>query len=122
MDDIDAESEELGGQRTFFAGDFARYGWPQLVRAGLGGHETLNLYAEAITPTDDSYMVASEMMVIIVSDLYTKPLKMARSAKWARIVPRRRLSGEEGDMRRWSVAERIQGWESWGQKLRKVRS
>ena len=49
MDDIDAESEELGGQRTFFAGDFAHYGWPQLVRAGLGGHETLNLYAEAIT-------------------------------------------------------------------------
>ena len=49
MDDIDAESEEMGGQRTFFAGDFARYGWPQLVRAGLGGHETLNLYAEAIT-------------------------------------------------------------------------
>ncbi len=49
MDDIDAESEELGGQRTFFAGDFARYGWPQLVRSGLGGHETLNLYAEAIT-------------------------------------------------------------------------
>ncbi len=48
MDDIDAESEELGGQRQFFAGDFARYGWPQLVRAGLGGHETLNLYAEAI--------------------------------------------------------------------------
>ena len=49
MDDIDAGSEEMGGQRTFFAGDFARYGWPQLVRAGLGGHETLNLYAEAIT-------------------------------------------------------------------------
>ena len=48
MDDIDAESEELGGQRTFFAGDFARYGWPQLVRAGLGGHEMLNRYAEAI--------------------------------------------------------------------------
>ena len=49
MDDIDAESEELGGQRTFFAGDFARYGWPRLVRSGLGGYETLNLYAEAIT-------------------------------------------------------------------------
>ncbi len=48
MDDIDAESEELGGQRTFFAGDFARYGWARLMRAGLGGHETLNLYAEAI--------------------------------------------------------------------------
>ena len=49
MDDIDAESEEFGGARKFFAGDFARYGWPRLVRSGLGGHETLNLYAEAIT-------------------------------------------------------------------------
>ena len=49
MDDIDAESEEFGGVRTFFAGDFARYGWPRLVRSGLGGHEILNLYAEAIT-------------------------------------------------------------------------
>ena len=48
MDDIDAESEEMGGQRTFFAGDFAQYGWPQLVRAGLGGHEMLGRYAEAI--------------------------------------------------------------------------
>ncbi|MCY4513855.1 MAG: N-6 DNA methylase [Candidatus Tectomicrobia bacterium] len=48
MDDIDADAEELGGQRQFFAGDFERYGWPQLVRAGLGGHEVLNLYAEAI--------------------------------------------------------------------------
>ncbi len=49
MDDIDAESEELGGRRSFFAGDFARFGWAKLMRAGLGGHETLNLYAEAIT-------------------------------------------------------------------------
>ena len=49
MDDIDAESEELGGKRSFFAGDFARYGWAKLMRAGLGGHETLNLYAEGIT-------------------------------------------------------------------------
>ena len=49
MDDIDAESEELGGQRKYFSGDFARYGWSRLVRTGLGGHETLNLYAEAIT-------------------------------------------------------------------------
>ncbi len=49
MDDIDSESEELGGQRTFFAGDFTRYGWAKLMRPGLGGYETLNLYAEAIT-------------------------------------------------------------------------
>ena len=49
MDDMDAESEELGGNRKFFAGEFAQYGWPKLVRSGLGGHEVLNLYAEAIT-------------------------------------------------------------------------
>jgi type I restriction enzyme M protein len=49
MDDMDAESEEMGGKRKFFAGDFARYGWAKLMRAGLGGHETLNLYGEAIT-------------------------------------------------------------------------
>ena len=49
MDDMDAESEELGGKRKFFAGGFARYGWAKLMHSGLGGHETLNLYAEAIT-------------------------------------------------------------------------
>jgi type I restriction enzyme M protein len=49
MDDMDAESEELGGKRKFFAGEFARYGWAKLMHAGLGGFEILNLYAEAIT-------------------------------------------------------------------------
>ena len=49
MDDMDAESEELGGNRKFFAGEFAQYGWPRLVRSGLGGHEVLNLYVDAIT-------------------------------------------------------------------------
>ncbi|TAM50993.1 MAG: restriction endonuclease subunit M/S [Acidobacteria bacterium] len=48
MDDMDAESEELGGKRKFFAGEYGRYGWARLMRSGLGGHETLNLYAEAI--------------------------------------------------------------------------
>jgi len=48
MDDMDAESEELGGKRKFFAGEFARYGWAKVMRSGLGGNEILNLYAEAI--------------------------------------------------------------------------
>ena len=48
MDDMDAEAEELGGKCKFFAGDYARYGWAKLMRSGLGGHEVLNLYAEAI--------------------------------------------------------------------------
>ena len=49
MDDMDAESEEFGGKRKFFEGEFARYGWAKLMHAGLGGYEILNLYAEAIT-------------------------------------------------------------------------
>ncbi|MDQ2651486.1 MAG: restriction endonuclease subunit M/S, partial [Chloroflexota bacterium] len=49
MDDLDAESEEMGGERRFFTGKFAEYGWATLMHSGLGGHETLNRYAEAIT-------------------------------------------------------------------------
>ncbi len=48
MDDMDAESEEFGGKRKFFAKEFGRYGWAKLMRGGLGGHEMLNLYGEAI--------------------------------------------------------------------------
>ena len=48
MDDIDAESEELGGERKFFAGEFAKYGWAKLTGPGTGGHDALNLYSEAI--------------------------------------------------------------------------
>ena len=49
MNDLDGESEELGGERKFFAGEFARYGWAKLMGPGIGGYEMLNLYAEAIT-------------------------------------------------------------------------
>ena len=49
MDDMDAQSEEMGGRRSFFAGEFERFRWANLVQPGIGGHETLSLYAEAIT-------------------------------------------------------------------------
>jgi type I restriction enzyme M protein len=48
MDDMDAESEELGGKRKFFTGDYARYGWAKLMDRSLGGHEMLGLYGEGI--------------------------------------------------------------------------
>lgn len=48
MDDMDAEAEELGGSRSFFTDEFAQYAWSNLMASGLGGHEMLNLYAEAI--------------------------------------------------------------------------
>lgn len=48
MDDMDAESEEFGGKRKFFTGDYARYGWAKLMAPSLGGHEMLGLYGEGI--------------------------------------------------------------------------
>ena len=49
MDDMDAESEELGGKRKFFTKEFARYGWARLMAPSLGGHEMLGLYGEGIS-------------------------------------------------------------------------
>ena len=48
MDDLDAESEELGGKRAFFVGEFKKYGWAKLTRSGLGGYEMLDRYEEAL--------------------------------------------------------------------------
>ena len=48
MDDMDNEAEALGGARTFFSGEFERYGWGKLMDVSLGGQEVLNRYAEAI--------------------------------------------------------------------------
>ena len=48
MDDMDAEAEELGGARSFFADNYAQYGWAKLMSPSLGGHNMLALYADAI--------------------------------------------------------------------------
>lgn len=48
MDDMDAEAEELGGKRSFFAGDYAKYGWSKLMAPNMGGFDVLQLYSEAI--------------------------------------------------------------------------
>lgn len=48
MDDMDAEAEEMGGKRSFFTGEFARYGWSKLMAPGMGGFDILSLYSEAI--------------------------------------------------------------------------
>lgn len=46
---MDLESEEMGGKRKFFTGEYERYAWAQLVAPGVGGQEMLNTYAEALT-------------------------------------------------------------------------
>jgi len=48
MDDMDAEAEELGGGRNFFAGEFGKYGWAKLMAPNMGGFDVLALYSEAI--------------------------------------------------------------------------
>jgi type I restriction enzyme M protein len=48
MDDMDAEAEELGGKRSFFAGEYAKYGWAKLMSPSMGGFDVLALYSEAI--------------------------------------------------------------------------
>ncbi len=49
MDDMDRESVEMGGKRFFFVGEYEKYSWSNIFDPRLGGHEMLNLYAEAIT-------------------------------------------------------------------------
>jgi type I restriction enzyme M protein len=48
MDDMDLESEELGGERSFFKGEFEKYAWRKIFDPRMGGFEILNLYSEAI--------------------------------------------------------------------------
>jgi len=48
MDDMDRQSEELGGKVTFFAGEFKKYRWSNLLDKRLAGHERLLLYAEGL--------------------------------------------------------------------------
>lgn len=48
MADMDNQAESVGGKRSFFAGAFESYRWENLMSPGLGGHEVLRLYTEAV--------------------------------------------------------------------------
>src|SRR5688500_11851067 len=48
MDDMDAQAEELGGKRKFFAGDFAQYGWAKLMAPSVSGEERIGIYADGM--------------------------------------------------------------------------
>ncbi len=49
MDDMDKESEELGGEARFFTNGFSQYSWTKLLDKRLSGEERLDLYVQAIT-------------------------------------------------------------------------
>jgi type I restriction enzyme M protein len=54
MDDMDAEAEELGGKRSFFANEYGKYGWAKLMAPSMGGYDVLNLYSEAIAKMNEN--------------------------------------------------------------------
>ncbi len=54
MDDMDRQSEEVGGKPSFFKGEFKKYRWADLLDKRVGGHERLLLYAEGIEKMNEN--------------------------------------------------------------------
>jgi type I restriction enzyme M protein len=54
MDDMDAEAEAMGGKRSFFTGEYAKYGWSKLMAPNMGGFDVLSLYSEAIQKMNEN--------------------------------------------------------------------
>lgn len=48
MDDLDEESVKLGGKRSFFTGELAKYRWRALMPQTISADERMNLFAEGI--------------------------------------------------------------------------
>jgi len=67
MDDMDAESEEFGGKRKFFANEFARYGWAKLMHSGLGGHKTLEPYGSETSTDVPDFREVSAVLVLDIA-------------------------------------------------------
>ena len=47
MDDMDQDSILLGGKPTFFAGDFKKYSWKNIMSKTMSAQERYNKYTEA---------------------------------------------------------------------------
>lgn len=54
MDDMDAESEELGGEANFFSGEYQKYSWRSFFNKTRGGQEILLDYREALQKLSES--------------------------------------------------------------------
>ncbi|MCK4947534.1 MAG: N-6 DNA methylase [Candidatus Aureabacteria bacterium] len=48
MDDMDKQSEELGGRPKFFTGEYKKYSWSKIFDPRVSGHELVGLYGEAV--------------------------------------------------------------------------
>ena len=65
MNDMDHQSEEMGGERSFFTREFERYRWAKLVAPGVSGEDMLNTYSEALTK-----MVQNEDLHVLFRDIF----------------------------------------------------
>lgn len=54
MDDMDSESEELGGEAKFFSGEYQKYSWRRVFNKTRGGQEILLDYREALQKLSES--------------------------------------------------------------------
>jgi len=48
MDDMDQQAIALGGKASFFAGDYKKYSWKNLMDTKVGAQERMNIYIEAL--------------------------------------------------------------------------
>jgi len=54
MNDMDKESTDLGGEASFFVGDFEKYSWSNLFGSKVSGNDLVNLYTNAVQSMDEN--------------------------------------------------------------------
>ena len=59
MWDRDKEIKDLGGNATFFVGEFEKYSWENLFAPDLGGSDRIKLYSEAIEEMENNPNIPS---------------------------------------------------------------
>ena len=54
MNDMDKESTDLGGEASFFVGDFEKYSWDNLFGTKVSGSELVELYSTAVESMEEN--------------------------------------------------------------------
>ena len=54
MNDMDKESTDLGGEASFFVGDFEKYSWDNLFGTKVSGNELVDLYSTAVESMEEN--------------------------------------------------------------------
>lgn len=48
MDDIDRETEDMGGEKMYFSGVYEKYGWREIMKKSVSAQDRMNLYIEGL--------------------------------------------------------------------------